>query len=331
VVTISGTVVFGETLTAVTSALSSEPETTNFGTISYQWKRNDADIPGATGSTYTLVYADIATSISVRVSTDRTQGDLISSATANVELPNLSVNGTLVSIAGKHLDYQATCDDRSVKLDIEQSVATSATLTLTAIANGIKYSDGQDIPLSVDEEVIEININIVSGDKNTSNDYVLTVANQLDANNILFKRWNDVVAVNRQRNNNISGVRWHINGETEVSQEWYIQITGEYYAEVNIADKWHRVCGNPEAISEKLIAYPNPVSTGENLTLKLPDNFTGGYIDIISLAGSTVKRKLPLPDTTNTLSVADWMPGIYLLNIVAPDGDRETIKIVVSD
>jgi hypothetical protein len=44
-----------------------------------------------------------------------------------------------------------------------------------------------------------------------------------------------------------------------------------------------------------------------------------------------VKRKLPLPDSFNTVSVADWMPGVYLLDITAPNGDREAVKIIVSN
>jgi hypothetical protein len=409
-VMVSGTVVFGETLTAVTSALKSEPAVENLGTISYQWKRDGSEITGATGSTCTLVQEDIAAIITVTVTTDNTQGSVDSEATTPVakaqqaapgppllasktatsvtlnatqsnveysidgvnwqdspvfdglspdtyytfymrtketathnispasegltvvtdlstdaELVSLMINGNPVSIADNELNYQATCDENSVTLNIEPSIAASVTVTV----GEVEYQSNQSIPLSGD--LTEIRINIVSQDKKTLNEYILTVANPFDANRALFKRWDDVVAVNRNRNSNISGVRWHINGETEVSQEWYIQITGEYYAEINIADKWRWVCGNPETISGKLTAYPNPVPAGENLTLKLPVNFTGGYMDVISLAGSTVKRKLPLPDTTNVLSVADWMPGIYLLNIVAPDGCRETIKIVISD
>lgn len=58
-VTISGNAAYGETLTA-NYTVSGE-------TVSYQWKRGDADIAGATGSTYTLTEDDIGQTITVVV------------------------------------------------------------------------------------------------------------------------------------------------------------------------------------------------------------------------------------------------------------------------
>lgn len=64
-VTITGTVVEDQTLTAVTSALSDADE---LGSFSYQWIRAGSDISGATSSTYALVQADVGNAISVKVS-----------------------------------------------------------------------------------------------------------------------------------------------------------------------------------------------------------------------------------------------------------------------
>ena len=55
---ITGTPTYGQVLTAV-------PNLTNTGTPTYQWKRNGVAISGATGTTYTLVSADIGTTITV--------------------------------------------------------------------------------------------------------------------------------------------------------------------------------------------------------------------------------------------------------------------------
>ncbi len=85
--TISGTAQVGETLTADTSGISDADELTN-ATLSYQWLADDADISGATGSTYTLAPADEGKAIKVRVSfTDDGGNDetLTSAATAAVE------------------------------------------------------------------------------------------------------------------------------------------------------------------------------------------------------------------------------------------------------
>jgi hypothetical protein len=90
--------------------------------------------------------------------------------------------------------------------------------------------------------------------------------------------------------------------------------------------------GNPKTGNvKKVIACPNPVSVGDNLNLQLPDSFVGGYMNVIRFSGSTVKQKLPVAGRFGTLSVAYWSPGIYLLKVVSPDGDRETVKIIMNN
>jgi hypothetical protein len=81
-VTITGTLQFDEELTAEVS------DDNNTGILSYQWKRDDSDINGATAQTYTLVEADIATSISVEVSSTIETGNISCSTNATVEKAN---------------------------------------------------------------------------------------------------------------------------------------------------------------------------------------------------------------------------------------------------
>ena len=83
---IRGTARVGETLTARTTRISDGDGLTN-ATFSYQWLADDADISGATGSTYTLAAADEGKAIRVRVSfTDDAGNDesLTSAATSAV-------------------------------------------------------------------------------------------------------------------------------------------------------------------------------------------------------------------------------------------------------
>ena len=87
--TVSGTAQVGETLTAGTSGIVDADGLTN-ATFNYQWLADDADIAGATGSTYTLVEADEGKLIKVRVSfTDDGGNDemLTSAATDAVAAP----------------------------------------------------------------------------------------------------------------------------------------------------------------------------------------------------------------------------------------------------
>ena len=98
---ISGTAQVGETLTADTSGIADADGLTNV-TFSYQWIANDgtsdADITGATDSSYTLATADEGKTIKVRVSftDDAGHGEtLTSAATATVDaatLPPLTVS-----------------------------------------------------------------------------------------------------------------------------------------------------------------------------------------------------------------------------------------------
>ena len=65
--TISGTAQVGETLTVDTSGIADENGLENVA-FTYQWLADDADIAGATGSTYTLVAEDEGKAITVQVS-----------------------------------------------------------------------------------------------------------------------------------------------------------------------------------------------------------------------------------------------------------------------
>ena len=162
---ISGAAHVGETLTAETSGIADDDGLVN-ATYSYQWIVTDGgadvDIPGATGSSYTLVTADKGLSILVRVSfTDNAHNDetLTSAATDAVEAapqPNSQPTGqpTIGGIAqvGETLtadttgiadddgltnstySYQWVANDGTTDTDI--SGATDATYTLVADDEG---------------------------------------------------------------------------------------------------------------------------------------------------------------------------------------------------
>ena len=63
---ITGTALVGQTLTANTTGISDSDGLTN-ATFAYQWLADDAEINGATGSSYTLVTADAGKAFKVRV------------------------------------------------------------------------------------------------------------------------------------------------------------------------------------------------------------------------------------------------------------------------
>jgi hypothetical protein len=95
-VSISGTAVTGQTLTANTGFLGGS------GTISYQWKR-DSTVIGTNSNTYVLQIADAGSTITVTVTRTENSGSKTSSPTAAVIL--LPLTGT-VSISGNAIAGQ---------------------------------------------------------------------------------------------------------------------------------------------------------------------------------------------------------------------------------
>jgi hypothetical protein len=248
---------------------------------------------------------------------------------AEAELLGLSVNGTPVSVETEASEYIAGCDETSVVLEIHSSAYVKV--------NNADYT-GQSI--SLNRDVTEISILLTSGDGTETYTHTLKIMRSIEAGSVLFQRWDDVISLIRNTNNNngrtIDSVRWYRRDREElISTDWFIRITGEvteYRAEIKVAGNWHNVCGLPRTRSEsKIIAYPNPVSVGDNLTLQLPNDFVGGYVNVVTLSGTTVKQKLPLSGKLSHISVSDLSPGVYLLNVIGTNGSSETVKIIVNN
>ena len=111
--TISGTPQVGETLTAGTSGIADADGLTK-ATFTYQWLADDADIAGATGSTYTLVEADEGKIVKMRVSfTDDGGNDetLTSAATDAVAALEPPAKPTGLSATPSHDRVVLTWDD----------------------------------------------------------------------------------------------------------------------------------------------------------------------------------------------------------------------------
>ena len=155
--TITGTAQVGETLTANTSGVIDADGLSNVQ-YEYQWLADDADISGATGSTYTLADTDEGKAISVQVSFTDDAGNheaLTSAATAAVAAaptPNSPATGA-PTISGPAQAGETLTADRSgiadadglsnvqyeyqwLADDTEIQGATDATYTLVAADEG---------------------------------------------------------------------------------------------------------------------------------------------------------------------------------------------------
>ena len=103
--TISGTAQLGETLTADTSGIA-DADGLNNAAFTYQWLADDADISGATSSSYTLADADAGKAIKVRVSFTDDAGNeetLTSAATAVTVSLTASLENTPDSHDGQNV------------------------------------------------------------------------------------------------------------------------------------------------------------------------------------------------------------------------------------
>jgi hypothetical protein len=325
--TLSSTTLVSKTSTSITLDSIAGVEYSENGTNWQDSPTFDGLTPNTSYSFYSRIKATDTheaspASVGFTVKTFDTQAELI----------NLSVNNIPIVVADT-MTYIAQCGDHSATFGIK----TAPTALTSVVANGTTLDSLTNISFTKD---MKVTIRIVSEDGKHENIHVLLLYSVLKANDILLQRWSDVLAVNSNpayngNYTNIDSVRWYHNDKKYAfSKEWYIKLDDRvenYRAEINLGGTWHNVCGLPKVRTpEKVIAYPNPVSVGDNLNLHLPTHFAGGHMNVITLSGATVKHKLPLPNIINVINVSDWSPGVYLLNIADTNGNVETVKIIVN-
>ena len=162
--TIDGTVQVGETLTALTNGITDEDGLTNVS-YTYQWIANDADIEGATNSTYTLADSDEGKAIQVRVSFTDDGGNeetLTSADTDTVAATKPGVPGHLnvfphdaealdvyweapasdggSDITGYKVQWKESADSWDTPADVWEETASGTIYTITGLADGVEYS-----------------------------------------------------------------------------------------------------------------------------------------------------------------------------------------------
>jgi uncharacterized repeat protein (TIGR02543 family) len=248
-------------------------------------------------------------------------------------LNEITVDG--MNITGNESDgvfeYEITvCGKTSIALNL--SVSPNATVTV----NGEPYSlPGHEIAIS---EAAVVTVVIVSETGVNTREYTLRTAIPVDGATLYWQRWDDVLAINGNSATNggyaVTGIRWYTHDGTPSGNGNYIRIpqgsTSDYYAEIETGGEWRRVCVPSEILSpDKIMAYPNPVPRSEKVTLKLPEPYIGGVLNIYDIKGSLVKSGLPLPATVNSVDVSTLSSGIYLLRVTGKRENTETVKIIV--
>jgi len=162
-VTISGTAVVGETLTATASGVTGIPTPT----LSYQWKRGGVNIGSATASTYVLVAADAGTNITCEVTATNSAGS--ANATSN----------TLVIYVSLLDQYPNATAAYSVRL-LRGAQLNSALLRVR------RSSDNAEVDVFVDSNFeLSLNSNINSRTSGT------TLSSWIGSNNGFVVTWYD--------------------------------------------------------------------------------------------------------------------------------------------
>jgi uncharacterized repeat protein (TIGR02543 family) len=229
------------------------------------------------------------------------------------------------------------CEESSIPL-----FETSENVDVTMKVDDKPYS-GTSINLTDELTTVEITVTPESG--GDSKTYELNIAAPLKNNKLYKQRWSDVIAVNHNPATNggytISDVKWHgKDGKDEGNAQFIVipetEDINDYYPEVKVEregiETWHKVCAtSPTRAIEKIIAYPNPVSHGEKVTLQLPESYTGSVLNIYNIKGALVKSGLSLPAKVNSIDVTEFVSGIYLLHITDKDGNQEVVKIIIEN
>ena len=123
-VSISGTAQVGNTLTVATTGLGDNE------TISYQWKRNEAANIGANSSTYTVLAADVGSTITVTVTRIGKKGSVTSSPTAVVTFETQGLAYTLIN--------------GNTAYSVSKGAATPDVVIIPAVYNGLPVTEIAD-------------------------------------------------------------------------------------------------------------------------------------------------------------------------------------------
>ena len=121
---ISGTARVGETLTASTSGISDADGLAN-AEFSYKWIRGGADIPGATGASYTAVEADLGERLKVRVEFTDDAGNEESVTSAATEAVEVAAAAAAEGVGGGRAGARGGGRDAGLRGDAEHPGAGS--------------------------------------------------------------------------------------------------------------------------------------------------------------------------------------------------------------
>jgi hypothetical protein len=157
--------------------------------------------------------------------------------------------------------------------------------------------------------------------------------------NILVFEWPDVPTINCNPNTNgnlvFATFQWYKNNIAipGATKPYILTEPGAMYdCEMQTSDnRKFRLCNYITTSSgiALLIAYPNPVSPGENVTVRLVSAPQGSVVNVFDLNGGLIKRNIPMHGSEATVNISGMQPGMYVIQVVTPDGIKRTTNVVL--
>jgi PKD repeat protein len=235
-----------------------------------------------------------------------------------------------VTATGLDVRYQWQKQDGAAWRNLGAEIITSGTSTNAAYTlNAITVADAG---------VYRVLVNGRS-EKPESNEVTLRVG--LPASQLIAYPWNDVPTVNNNPLFNggytFSAFQWYRDGAAiSGAEKPYLQVpkgtTSTFAIDLTAnAGLPLAVCPFvPQVSATSLSVYPNPVTQSARLTLQSSGLPEGSVANIYTSAGALVKGNQPVSGTESTIDVSGLTHGLYVLQVVQPDGTKQTINIVVN-
>ena len=155
---------------------------------------------------------------------------------------------------------------------------------------------------------------------------------------ILAFEWDELPTVNCNTETNggykFVGFQWYKNGVAvpgATKPYLHVKPNTPYDCEMLLDDgRKFRLCDFVTSRGMALmIAYPNPVTNGTNLTVRLEDAVQGSVVNIYDMGGNSVKSNIPMQGSSATVNISGMAAGIYIVQLVSPDGVKRTTQVVV--
>ncbi|MDR0824010.1 MAG: DUF5005 domain-containing protein [Prevotella sp.] len=250
------------------------------------------------------------------------------------ELEDVSINGKSIPI------------EDVMNITVLPSERSDIQIALTAKDKGTISGVNSNFTATVDKAGIQkYTIKVVSEDGLSEKEYQLIINSWFAFDDIIKVKWNNTLMLylNRLAEYNISAYQWYRNdaamsGETGKSysagakKSDLLDPGSTYYVKLMTPDGELRSEAKSVMLKSMTVqAYPNPVKSGESLTIVADidsDMLDGASIDIYTMQGNKI-HTVKLQGQTTTITMPLYT-GVYMLRFKTKNNFEETLKVIVN-